>query len=202
MFIEKELPEALKKRFDPQKGLVLSFAEMHSIIFEMQWRAWAEKKQRIEREQWKKLDQLAEKYGISQTDDRYAKLALRLAQEFVPGFGYRYRRKRGAPKKWPNDIRGALVVEIDALCKPGVKGKGPTNAAKLLSKREPWSRMVKGLADPVAALLNVYKKAKRNEGDLISRVTKMKERLTESQAGGTSFDQLVADWIDKAVNSR
>lgn len=181
----KKFSGALKQRIAPPKPFVVNFAEISSAFAakwlgipwppQKRWENWQLETQRIKREQREKLDLLAEHYGIPQTANRDTRLALRLAQEFVPGF--QFMKKRGAPPKWPDNVRGALVVEINALCKPGVKGKGPTNAAKLLSTREPWCRMLKELNEPAEALLNVYKNTKRNDGDLVSRIKKNERTL-------------------------
>jgi hypothetical protein len=65
--------------------------------------------------------------------------------------------------------RGALVVEIERLVKPGDPALGVTWAAKQLAKREPWGSLVGKKSNPGEALRKAYQDFKDDRFARMSR---------------------------------
>lgn len=118
----------------------------------------ARETERIQHELELRMSALAGHYGIEETGNHYKELALALAMDHVPGFSLE--KERGAPEKWSELLQAALVVEMHALIQ-GTK-KSQRQAARQLSKRLPWSRLVAGSEAPDDLLLNAYKKGKKD----------------------------------------
>ncbi len=149
---------------------------------------------RIHNERLAKLDLLAQHYGIEPNGNHYLQLALALARDFVPGFSIA--KMRGAPERWPNLLRGALVVTMQDIIQPTRKGRGPTYAAKILSQRNPWKKMVHELDDPPNALLNVYKKTTKHEPRLVAFMQGSKNRHRLADGTTPGFDAMINELID------
>lgn len=144
-----------------------------------------------------KLDLLAEDYGIPLTGTHYFELAMALAEEFVPGFSIA--EPKGRPKRWPDLLRGALVVEMREIIESETKGKGPEYAARVLSKKLPWRDMVEELENPVQALLSVYKKTTREEPDLVFLCKAYKAKRTRDDNGKLQFDSMIEQYISEVT---
>lgn len=94
-------------------------------------------------------------------------LAIRLAQEFVPGF--KPSVPQGRPKKWEPITRAVLVVEIQREMSR-TSTDSVIAAARSLAKRDPWKRFLEGDAwtealdpNPGEALRKAYDAGKRDK---------------------------------------
>lgn len=81
-----------------------------------------------------KLVMLCQHYGIHDSPGMFYQLALALAREI-----YSEPKKRGRKSKWMVLNKGALVVEIERLVKPGDPVHGVEWACNQLAKHEPWA---------------------------------------------------------------
>lgn len=119
----------------------------------------AQETNRVRHEFELRMSALAGHYGIKETGNHYKELSLALAMEHVPGFSFE--KERGAPGRWSGLLQAGLVVEMHALTAQDPK-KSQRQAARQLSKRLPWSRLVQGSDAPDDLLLNAYKKGKKD----------------------------------------
>lgn len=186
----KKFSGELRKHIKAPEPIGIINAEMPSGVVKHFLKEFS----RIENERNAKLRLLAQHYGIPPTGNYYRELALAIAMEFVPGFSVE--KRKGAPKKWPDILRAALVVEMREHIKPGTE-KGPTHAAKIISKRNPWKFMVEGLDQPAEALLNVYKKAVKNNRELVLAVETFKAKGKLAQDGRPQFDVMIEQYISE-----
>jgi hypothetical protein len=88
------------------------------------------------------LDKLLDSYGIPRDDkDRYRKLALALAREYVKGFSTTD-RPTGRPRKWPTSLRDELRAEIAQYRKDHPHRKWTTiRICRELAKRPKWTAL-------------------------------------------------------------
>jgi hypothetical protein len=110
-----------------------------------------------------KIQLLMEHYGVEAGPNSFKFLVLALARDFVPGF--QEKRKKGRKTKWTVHRKGLLTVEIERLIENN-KAKGVSEAAKVLSKIEPWSSFLEekisneSTPDPQEVLRNMYFESK------------------------------------------
>jgi hypothetical protein len=170
-------------------GSLMTAAELQSLV--------QSENARIFDERWRKLGLLAAHYAIETTGSHYAALAMALAVDLnVPGF--QLKAKRGAPEKWPDFLRTAVVVEMQEIVDPATKGKGPQYAARVLAKREPWNAFLAGLSEPAEALLNVYKAHQKDS--LAQKWAKVFHKSRQMDAAGHS--QLIKQAIEEEIRKR
>jgi len=112
-----------------------------------------------------KLILLAGHYNIPIDDNMNIALALRLAEEFIPGF--QETKKKGPSTKWNILTRGILYAEIERMKEGNNKQKGISWAAITLSKKEPWSSFLENDSkkgeNPAESLRRAYYKGKDNK---------------------------------------
>lgn len=97
---------------------------------EAKWRA----------EDSRKLGLLSQHYGLPATD--FERLCIAIAEDFVPGFQDKNKRKTGRPTKWHEWASAVLVVEMNRTIKKGQTGKGIKWAATQLAKGKRWGSFV------------------------------------------------------------
>lgn len=104
-----------------------------------------------------KLLMLCQHHGIQEGPIMFYQLALALAREFYPE-----PKKRGRKSKWTLLNKGALVVEVERLVKPGDPAHGVEWACQQLAKHEPWASFLEikessiTSPDPAEALRQIY----------------------------------------------
>lgn len=127
------------------------------LMKEQIFREWA-------KEDWEKIELLCGEYEVAIDDDLYMNLTLALAKDFVPGF--KEIKRRGIRKKWSDERRDALVIDIERIMTEQKCSK--SEAAKFLSKQEPWCNFLvpkdkfEPTSDPGEALRRQYYKRQKN----------------------------------------
>lgn len=144
-------------------------------------------------EERSKLMFLCQGYGIQHGPSMFYELALRLARELFPE-----PKKRGRKSKWTTLNKGALVVEIERLHKPGDPSHGIEWACSQIAKREPWKSFleIKESAitspDPAEALRKVYYDFRADRWAAVMRDV---FKLYEMEGNVAEWEPLVMDYV-------
>lgn len=116
----------------------------------------------------KKLSLLASHYNIPIDDKMPIALALRMAEEFIPGF--HEKKIKGPSKKWDDMAYAVLYVEVERMKEGKNKQKGVSWVTKILSNKEPWKSFLENDSkqggtniDPGESLRKAYYKGKNRE---------------------------------------
>lgn len=144
----------MQKKFKGVLATPIKPRQLHLLMDEAEIR---EQRAKWAAEDYQKLLLLCEHYGIPTTPIgafTFYDLAMRLAQDFVPGFQEEV--PRGRKQKWHIGNMGALVVEIERLVQSGDESHGVFWAAGVLAKREPWKSFLDTSREPKAVVQKVY----------------------------------------------
>jgi hypothetical protein len=125
----KSTPAELKEGLEPIKISLMLSHEEHTRAISLALR-------QREAELSKKLEVLRKWKGIPPGPMAYRELCIALAADLFRGFSEKKGRK---PKKWTVAAQSILAGE---MCREMMAGGNQEQAAKRLSKREPWRSML------------------------------------------------------------
>ena len=153
--MEKKYQDFLAKKLKP------IYSHYIPSLFEKQpWYHPDDLKERAETIDFKMIC-LLDHFGIPKSRMKWKDLAYALAQAHVPGLQVAEPDKRtGAPTKWTDFKRGALVFYMER--EMNQKKIGATQAAKNLVAKEPWKSFLDGNHNLIESLRKQYEDHKNN----------------------------------------
>jgi hypothetical protein len=140
-----------------------------------------------------KLLMLCQHYGIQASTFMFYDLALALAREIYPE-----PETPGRKSKWTALNKGALVVEVERLVKPGDRAHGIKWACNQLAKRELWKAFIEikesDITEPDSAevLRQIYFAFRADKWAMVLRDT---FKRYEHQSAIAEWDEHVIDFV-------